>query len=327
MTHTPLSPTKSGSADLAEAVRILQLEANAISALCTHLDLTFIKALDLFAAVKGRLIVTGMGKSGLIGKKIAATFASTGTPAFFVHPGEASHGDLGMVTPQDAILALSNSGETKELFDLIAYTRRYHIPLIAITQKSNSTLAKDADVVLLLPSFPEACPNGLAPTTSTTMMLALGDALALCLLNRKGFSKEDYKSIHPGGNLGNRLKRVKDVMHKGKEIPLISHTQKVADAVLVISQKSFGCVGITQDDKLIGIITDGDLRRHMNPHLLEENVCAVMSRHPITIEPHVLLEESLYKMAGSITALFVVDENVKPLGIIHIHDLLRLGIV
>ncbi|MEI8320606.1 MAG: KpsF/GutQ family sugar-phosphate isomerase [Alphaproteobacteria bacterium] len=327
MIQPPNSPTKMESLDLTEALRVLRLEAEALTVLANRLDQKFMDALDVFSAIKGRLIVTGMGKSGLVGKKIAATLSSTGTPSFFVHPGEASHGDLGMLTPQDAVLALSNSGETKELFDLIAYTRRYNIPLVSITQKGESSLAKDSDVALILPTISEACPNGLAPTTSTTMMLALGDAIALCLLKRKGFSKEDYKTIHPGGNLGSRLKRAKDMMHKGSKMPLIDAGKKVDDAILIMSEKSFGCVGVVEHDKLVGIITDGDLRRHMSPHLLKEKVMDVMSPNPRTVGPETLLEEALYKMAGAITALFVVDDHNKPLGILHIHDLLRLGIV
>lgn len=326
MHHTHPSPIDTKGNDIQEAKRVLDLESDALRSMASSLDTSFIKALDILNNTKGRIIVTGMGKSGLIGKKIAATLASTGTPAFFVHPGEASHGDLGMFTSQDAVIALSNSGETRELFDIISYTRRHKIPLIAITQKDGSTLAKDADIALLLPKIPEACPNGLAPTTSTTMMLALGDAVAVCLLHRKGFTKEDYKSIHPGGNLGSRLKRAKNIMHTGDKMPLITPDQKVAEAVLIISQKSLGCAGVVENNQLIGIVTDGDLRRHMSSDLLSKKVREIMSISPVTISPDTLLEEALQKMVGAITALFITDVQQKPLGILHIHDLLRVGI-
>ncbi len=236
------------------------------------------------AAVQGRIIVTGIGKSGHVGRKIAATLASTGTPAQFVHPVEASHGDLGMIGSDDAILALSNSGETSELADIVAYSRRFEIPLIAITGGARSTLAEAADIMLLLPSAAEACPMGLAPTTSTTMMIAVGDALAIALLERKGFSSADFQLFHPGGRLGRRLLRVRDIMHTKDEIPVVSFGTRMSEAILVMTAKSFGCVGVCDSGGcLIGVITDGDLRRHMGGSLLERTVAEVMHRNPKTI--------------------------------------------
>jgi arabinose-5-phosphate isomerase len=278
--------------------------------------------------VKGRVTVTGMGKSGHVARKIAATFSSTGTPAQFVHPGEASHGDLGMLAEGDAVLALSNSGDTAELADIVAYSRRFRIPLIAMTRRDGSTLAEAADVTLLLPASAEACPMGLAPTTSTTMMIALGDALAVALLERKGFSAGDFQVLHPGGQLGRRLLRVADIMHGGDAIPLVHRDTAMAEAILVMTQKSFGCVGVTDEGgKLVGIITDGDLRRHMGDDLLRAAVDKVMSGRPKTIRPQALAAEALGQMnAASITSLFAVDEKRRPLGILHIHDCLRAGI-
>ncbi len=314
--------------DLEEAKKVLTVEIQGLEALRTHLDASFSEAIEIMGRLQGRLIVTGMGKSGYVARKIASTMASTGTPAFFIHPAEASHGDLGMILPSDAVLALSYSGETKELEAIIRYTSRKGIPLIAITQKSESALAKEATVTLLLPSVPEACPNGLAPTTSSTMMMALGDALAVTLLTKKGFSKEDFKAFHPGGDLGNKLKRVKEIMHKGKALPLIEETASMEEAIQIMTTKGFGCVGILDGaGKLIGIITDGDLRRHMMEGLLHKTVKSIMTKSPKTITPDAILEEALHLMQGSITILFVVDEKGNPLGILHIHDLLRIGLV
>src|ERR1700739_3168264 len=254
----------SGKTDLDVARRVIRAEIDGLEDLSEALGARFEDAVDACAAVRGRIIVTGIGKSGHVGRKIAATLASTGTPAQFVHPVEASHGDLGMVGSDDAILALSNSGETSELADIVAYSRRFEIPLIAITGGARSTLAGAADIVLLLPLAAEACPMGLAPTTSATMMMPLGDALAIALLERKGFSSADFQRFHPGGRLGRRLLRVRDIMHKGAEIPLISSGARMADAILVMTAKSFGCIGVCRSDGfLIGVITDGDLRRHM----------------------------------------------------------------
>jgi arabinose-5-phosphate isomerase len=284
----------------------------------------------VLARVTGRVIVTGMGKSGHVARKIAATLASTGTPAQFVHPGEASHGDLGMITPADAIVALSNSGETSELTAILAYSRRFGIPLVAMTRGARSSLAEAADVALLLPPSAEACPLGLAPTTSTTMMLALGDALAVALLERKGFSATDFQVLHPGGQLGRQLVRVEDIMHAGAELPLVPEGTLMAEAILTMTAKSFGCIGVTDGaGRLIGIVTDGDLRRHMGTDLLGSRVDQVMSRHPRTIRPRALAAEALALMNGQtprITCLFALGEAGVPVGIVHIHDCLRAGI-
>lgn len=323
----PTAGTESSQADLKSAGRVLELEARGIAALDASLGDDFIAALDILAAAEGRVIVTGMGKSGHVARKIAATLASTGTPAQFVHPGEASHGDLGMITNADVVLALSNSGETDELRDLLEYTRRYGIPLIAITARPDSTLDETADVTLLLPATPEACPMGLAPTTSTTVSLALGDALSVALLERKGFSPQDFQVFHPGGKLGQGLQRVADLMHEGDSLPLCDAGQPMADAILVMTAKSFGCVGVVgSDGMLAGVITDGDLRRHMDSGLLDAAAADVMTASPITIRPQALAAEAVAVMnTHSITGLFVV-ENGRPVGIIHIHDCLRAGI-
>ena len=313
------------------ALRTLQAEAEGISALCAamHQELgrTFVRAVELISAARGRLIVTGMGKSGHVARKIAATFASTGTPAFFVHPSEASHGDLGMITPDDAIMALSWSGETAELKHLIDYSRRFRIPLIAVTAAAASTLGKAADIMLALPAAREACPHNLAPTTSTLMQAALGDALALALLESRGFTAVDFHKLHPGGRLGAMLKFVANVMHTGNSIPLVVLGTSMADAVVEMSSKGFGCVGITNKaGKLAGIITDGDLRRHMRPDLLECRVDEVMTRSPKTVRSDQLASEALEIInASEITALMVTEAG-KPVGILHFHDLLRAGI-
>jgi arabinose-5-phosphate isomerase len=316
------------TADIEVARRVLRTEIAGLEALVGELDGSFVDAIRILADVEDRVIVSGMGKSGHIARKIAATFASTGTPALFVHPAEASHGDLGMIGPRDVVLALSNSGDTEELTDIIAYTRRFRIPLIAMTSGTDSELAAAADVTLLLPSVPEACPMGLAPTSSTTMMLALGDALALTLLDRKGFSDKDYRALHPGGKLGRKLIEVADLMHRDASIPLVPTGTVMAEAIIVMTQKSFGCVGVVDSQRrLIGIITDGDLRRHMGDRLLGTMVEAVMSAQPKTIRVHALALEALGLMnALSITSLFAVDDDRHPMGILHIHDCLRAGI-
>jgi arabinose-5-phosphate isomerase len=313
---------------LAAADRVLRLEATALNLLADSLNDAFPQALDCIGAVKGRLIITGMGKSGHIARKIAATFASTGTPSQFVHPAEASHGDLGMVTDKDAVLALSNSGETSELSDVINYTRRWHIPLIAITSIADSALGAAADIVLALPKVAEAGLIALAPTTSTTMMLALGDALAIALLERRGFSAEDFKEFHPGGKLGQRLLRVSNLMHIGSELPLVAETASMSEALLVMTAKTFGCVGaVDPAGNLTGIITDGDLRRHMGGNLLQMSVAEVMTPHPRSIRANALAAEALGVMnEKSITSLFVV-EGERPIGIIRLHDCLRAGLV
>ena len=319
--------TASQRNDLDSARRVLELEAEGIAALDASLGDDFLAALNLLSGVEGRVIVTGMGKSGHVGRKIAATLASTGAPAQFVHPGEASHGDLGMITAADVVLALSNSGETDELRDLLEYTRRFGINLIAITSRPNSTLDETADVTLLLPPTPEACPMGLAPTTSTTVSLALGDALAVALLERKGFSPQDFQILHPGGKLGQNLLRVADLMHEGDVLPVCDADQPMTEAILVMTAGSFGCVGVVGGDgRLAGVVTDGDLRRHMDDGLLDRKAVEVMTADPKTIRPQALAAEALALMNQySITGLFVVEDGC-PVGIIHIHDCLRAGI-
>jgi len=314
--------------DLAVARRVIRAEISGLESLAEALDGAFKAAVDACAAVRGRIVVTGLGKSGHICRKIAATLASTGTPAQFVHPVEASHGDLGMIGAGDAILALSNSGETTEFADIVAYSRRCSIPLIAITGGARSTLAVAADIVLLLPAAPEACPMGLAPTTSTTMMAAPGDALALALLERKGFSSTDFRLYHPGGRLGRRLLRVRDIMHQEDEVPLVPPNAPMSEAILVMTAKSFGCVGVCGPDAiLIGVITDGDLRRHMGDSLLRQPVGAVMHQNPKTITATALAADALGAMNRfAITSLFVVDEGGRPVGFLHMHDCLRAGV-
>lgn len=321
--------TKSKPAiDLLEsAKRVLRLEIEGLQALSASLDETFNETLRLISTMQGRAIVTGMGKSGHIANKIAATMASTGTPAFFVHPGEASHGDLGMITTGDVVIALSFSGETAELADLVAYTKRFEIPLVGITGSSSSALAEESSVALVLPDLNEACPMGLAPTTSTTAMLALGDALAVAMLEEKGFSSDDFQIFHPGGKLGDQLQKVSDVMHLGKELPLVLNNVVMAEAILIMTAKSFGCLGVVDTNGVLqGVITDGDLRRHMGPELLTRMTSEVMTQGCTTIRPGALVIEALRIMNTKfITALFVV-ENSRPIGIIHIHDCLRAGV-
>jgi arabinose-5-phosphate isomerase len=316
---------------IASALRTLEAEAGGISALAAAirdgLGRSFIAAVELIHATKGRLIVTGMGKSGHIGRKIAATFASTGAPAFFVHPGEASHGDLGMITADDLIMALSWSGETVELKDLIDYSRRFRIGLIGITAHADSTLGKAADVALVLPQAREACPHNLAPTTSSLMQLALGDALAVALLESRGFTALDFSNLHPGGRLGAKLKFVRQMMRSGADVPLVARGTLMAEAIVEMSSKGLGCVGITGEaGRLVGIITDGDLRRHMRPDLLDARVEDIMTAGPKTVRPDQLVSEALELLNSSnITALMVIDAG-KPVGIVHFHDLLRAGV-
>jgi arabinose-5-phosphate isomerase len=316
---------------IASALRTLEAEAGGIAALCAAirdgLGRDLVDAVELISRARGRLIVTGMGKSGHVARKVAATFASTGTPAFFVHPSEASHGDLGMITPEDVIMMLSWSGETAELKHLIDYSRRFRIGLVAVTAAAQSTLAAAADVVLALPNAREACPHNLAPTTSTLMQAALGDALAIALLESRGFTAIDFGKLHPGGRLGAMLKFVGDVMHTGDAIPLVALGTAMAGAVVEMSTKGFGCVGITDGNgKLAGIITDGDLRRHMRPNLLEARVDDVMTHSPKTVRPDQLASEALEQINSSkITTLIVADAGT-PVGIVHFHDLLRAGI-
>jgi arabinose-5-phosphate isomerase len=319
--------------DLDSARRTLATEAEGIAALRTALagplGQAFVKALDIMSAAGGRVVVSGMGKSGHIGRKIASTLASTGTPALYVHPGEASHGDLGMVAAGDAVMALSNSGETEELSDIVAFTRLRGIKLIAITARAPSALADAADVALVVPNSAEACPMGLAPTSSTTSMLALGDALAVAMLERKGFSPDQFHVLHPGGRLGRRFLRVVDLMHAGDAMPLVGPDMKMADAILVMSEKRLGCVGVVDAaGKLVGMVTDGDLRRHMTPDLLAKLAHQVMTPRPKTIRRNALAAEAVGFMTNSqhpFTTLWVV-ENERPVGILHIHDCLRAGV-
>lgn len=330
MTVLPASsPVPSSPSDaLTSARAVLMAESAALRTLADGLDSAFAQVTDLLVATKGRVVVSGMGKSGHIGRKIAATLASTGTPALFVHPGEASHGDLGMIVRDDVVIALSNSGETAELDNLIAYTRRFGITLIAVTSRAQSTLAESADLTLLLPPVPEVCPMGLAPTTSTTMTLALGDALAIAVLERKGFTAEDFRNFHPGGKLGNRLKRVSDLMHGKEDLPLAKPDQTMAEVLVTMTAKRFGCVGIVDDNgTLSGIITDGDLRRHMGIDLLQRRARDIMTTAPMTIGPRTLAAEALNLLNDkNRTQLFIVDDTAIPVGILHIHDLLRAGV-
>ncbi len=324
----PMDSDPPHPADIEVARRVLRTEIAGLEALIGGLDQRFAAAVDCLARVTGRVTVTGMGKSGHVARKIAATLSSLGTPAQFVHPGEASHGDLGMIAAGDAVLALSNSGETSELAAVVDYTRRFRIPLIAMTRRDGSQLDEAADITLVLPNSDEACPMGLAPTTSTTMMLALGDALAVALLERKGFSESDFQRLHPGGQLGRRLLRVVDIMHDATAMPLVPAGTAMSDAILEISAKSFGCIGVVAaDGGLAGIITDGDLRRHMGDGLLRRSVDEVMNRTPKTIRPQALVAEALGLMnALAITSLFAVDDDHRPVGILHIHDCLRSGV-
>ncbi len=326
----------SPSPTLAAAARVLSLEAEALRAIETALGAglgaAVERTVDLLFAVRGRVVVSGMGKSGHVARKIGATLASTGTPALFVHPAEASHGDLGMITRDDAVLALSNSGETAELADIITHCRRFSIPLLGMVGRGDSTLGRASDIVLALPRMPEACPMGLAPTTSTTMMLALGDALAVALLDKRGFSKESFQALHPGGKLGRKLVRVLDLYHTGDAVPLVAPATAMTEALLEMSRKSFGCVGVIDARRhLVGIITDGDLRRHMAHGLLDRTVDEVMTPNPKTILPEVLASEALGRMTAAnggkgITSLFVADAEGRAVGILHIHDCLRAGV-
>jgi arabinose-5-phosphate isomerase len=317
------------STDLHPAVRTLRVEAAALieleNALIGEMGEPFEQALALINAARGRLIVTGMGKSGHIGTKMAATFASTGTPAFFVHPAEASHGDLGMITPDDVIIALSWSGETAELRNIVFYSRRFRVPLIAITSRADSTLARSCDVALIMPRVEEACPHGLAPTTSALVQLALGDALAIALLEGRGFTADDFFKFHPGGSLGANLTHVGEVMHTGDRLPLAPLGTRMKEALLLISQKGFGCLGITDEDGgLVGIITDGDLRRHLSDGIFDRRVEEVMTYEPKTVAPNALVASALEILnSASITALLVVEHR-RPVGIVHLHDLLRI---
>jgi arabinose-5-phosphate isomerase len=319
----------SSADDLTAARRVLASARDGLAALERDLDAPFVACLNLIGGITGRVIVSGVGKSGHVGRKIAATLASTGTPAFFVHAGEASHGDLGMIAAGDLVLAISNSGEAAELRDLIAYTRRAGIPLVAVTSRAQSTLARNADCVLALPNVAEACPLGLAPTTSTTMTIALGDAIAVALLERRGFTADDYKVFHPGGHLGRKLFRVDELMHVGDELPLVGPDTPMSEVVLTMTQKTFGVAGVVDGaGNLMGVVTDGDLRRHMrrsSSDLFAQKAVDVMTRSPKTAPPNLLAAEALRRMnEAKITSVFVVESG-KPVGILRLHDILRAG--
>lgn len=312
------------------ALRTLDAGSNGIAALAAALrgplGANFVAAVELIRQAKGRVIVTGLGKSGHIGRKVAATLASTGTPAFFVHAAEASHGDLGMITADDVIVALSWSGEQPEMKNLVNYSARFAIPMIAVTSNSESSLGSAARIVLELPKVREACPHNLAPTTSTLMQAAIGDALAIALLEGRGFTAVEFAKFHPGGKLGAMLKHTSDFMHTGDAVPLKPLGTKMSEALAEISAKGFGCVAITDArGHVAGIITDGDVRRHMRPDLLDAPVDDVMTRNPKTIGSNSLASEALKLMSSKISALIVTDAD-KPVGIVHLHDLLRGGV-
>ena len=314
--------------DKLSAIKTIDSEIRAIEELKKSLDAeSLTKALDFMQNSTGRIIITGMGKSGHIGKKIAASLASTGTPSFFVHPAEASHGDLGMITDDDVVIAISNSGESRELIDILNYCKRFGIKLIAITKNQDSSLGKAGDVVLLLPNNGEACPLGLAPTSSTTATLVLGDILTIRMIERKGFSKEDFNDRHPGGKLGSILKRVSDLMHTGQDMPLLDENANMQAVLLEMTSKRLGCVGFVNSAGILtGILTDGELRRCLSAQILSEKAADLMTRNPKTIAPEAMTAEALKIMHDKkITNLFVVD-NLKPVGVIHIHDLLNNGV-
>lgn len=314
---------------LKSAHHTLDLESESLKMLSESLDDSFVQAVYAINNTKGRIIITGMGKSGHVGRKIAASLSSLGTTAYFVHPGEASHGDLGMIEPSDIVIALSNSGEAPELSDIIAFCRRFNIKLIGMTGKRDSTLGRQSDIVLCLPPIHEACPFGLAPTTSTTLMMALGDALAIALLQLHNFSKDEYKLRHPGGKLGKMMMTVADLMHKGDEMPLVSPDLNMADALVEMSGKGFGCLGIVDENgDFMGVFTDGDLRRAMSPDLLTKTIQDVMTAMPKTTTPQTLAIDALRIMnttGKGITSLFVLDGK-KTVGFLHMHDCLRAGV-
>ena len=329
--NTRLVSAARPQSDVKAAQRVFETAREAIQSLSEALDGEFSRAVDILLSVKGRVVVSGMGKSGHIARKIAATLASTGTPAQFIHPAEASHGDLGALTRDDALLMLSWRGETAELSDLITYAKRFRIPLIGMASNAESTLLQASDVALVLPPVREACPMGLAPTTSTTLMLVLGDALAVALMERRGFSADQYRDFHPGGSLGRALIRVSDLMHTGKEVPLVADTTPMQRVLVAIAEYRFGCVGVTdRKGALLGMITDGDLRRHMGRDMLDLKARDVMTKNPKIARPDDLAAGALATMNEmKITQLFVLnsrDKTRKPVGILHIHDCLRAGI-
>jgi arabinose-5-phosphate isomerase len=330
MPHRSVAPD-SAEAMLATARRVLRLEGEALLGFADALDASFAAAVETILAAEGRVVVSGMGKSGHVGRKIAATLASTGTPAFFVHPAEASHGDLGMITPADVALVLSNSGETPELRDVVQHTRRFGVPLIGVASRPESALLTAADVALVLPQAPEACPVGLAPTTSTTLTIALGDALAVALMERRRFTPEHFRVFHPGGKLGAVLVTVRDVMHAGAAVPLVGLDTPMRETLLVMTARGFGIAGVADaEGRLVGVVTDGDLRRHMDG-LMERTAGEVATRAPLTVRPEALASEALAIMNGPrpATCLFVCPEGEgaqKPLGVVHVHDCLRAGL-
>lgn len=317
-------------ASIASALRTISTERAGVETLAAALENglaePFARAVEILATIAGRVIVTGVGKSGHIGSKLAATLASTGTPAFFVHPAEANHGDLGMIARDDVIIAMSWSGETVELKGIIAYSRRFSIPLIAITAGENSALGREADVRLLLPRAPEACPHGLAPTTSALLQLVIGDALAVALLEARGFTPDHFRTFHPGGQLGANLTQVREIMHGGDKLPLVVSGTGMREAILEMSGKGFGCVAIIDaEGALVGIITDGDIRRQIDNDLLSMTVDQVMSRNPKTVDPQTLVAKALRTINASAITALMVEEDGKPVGLVHLHDLLRIG--
>jgi len=315
---------------VASARRVIAIEREGLAALEASIDAAFAAVVERLHGLKGRVVCAGVGKSGHVARKIAATLASTGTPSHYVHPTEASHGDLGMITADDAVLALSKSGETKELGDLIAYCRRFQTPLISMTAKAESVLGRAGDHLLLTPDAPEACGETRAPTTSTTLMMAMGDALAVALLERRGFTASDFKTFHPGGALGAALASVADIMHAGAAMPIVDEDTAMSDVLVEMTAKSFGCVGVVDSGgKLTGMITDGDLRRHMSGNLVSERADTVMTAAPRTVTPEMLAADALRIMtAGTvkITQIFAVDADGRPAGVLHVHDLLRIGL-
>ncbi|MEM9317663.1 MAG: KpsF/GutQ family sugar-phosphate isomerase [Pseudomonadota bacterium] len=319
MTSTPLDP-------IATAKRVLETEGAAVSALAADLPEDFSAAVAAVLATRGRVILSGIGKSGHIARKISSTFASTGTPSGFVHAAEASHGDLGMVTPDDLVILISNSGETAELTDFVAHTGRFSIPMIAISSKPDSTLMRAATLRLTLPPHREACINGLAPTTSTTLTLAMGDALAVAVMEQRGFEPEAFRTFHPGGRLGAQLARVGQLMHGPDALPLVGEDTPMAQALIVMTEKSFGVTGVTAQGRLVGVVTDGDLRRNVD-RLMTARAGDVATRAPLVITAEELAVEALAIMSTrKITALFVTDEDMRPVGLIHLHDCLRAGL-
>ena len=322
-----ITMTSPAQKDMECAVRTIDREIDTIIKLKNGLDESFTQALDVMQNAKGRIIITGMGKSGHIGKKIAASLASTGTPSFFVHPAEASHGDLGMITEDDVVIAISNSGESKELVDILNYCKRFGIKLISITKNPDSSLGKAADIILLLPNNGEACPLGLAPTSSTTATLVLGDILTAGLIERKGFTKAEFNARHPGGKLGSILQKVSDLMHTDEEMPILEENSNMQRVLLEMTSKRLGCVGfINSNGEFTGMLTDGDLRRCLSPQILEEKAVNLMTKNPKTISKDVMASEAMKIMHDKkITNIFVLENN-KPIGVIHIHDLLNNGV-